>query len=110
MRSSAFRRMFTCLLASYLAHITMVRCPYSALGAIAGTSSQVPTAPCLTADPPTCKTCFDGATSPLSHNRRRNTSVLVRAYHPNGRLRNILIDCGKVQVPAELSGCWRRRR
>jgi len=77
---------------------------------VAGTSSQVPTAPCLTADPPTCKTCLDGASSPLSHNRRRNTSVLVRAHHPDGRLRNILIDCGKARAPDELSGSLAPRR
>ncbi|KAJ2418201.1 hypothetical protein GGF47_005088, partial [Coemansia sp. RSA 2524] len=28
-------------------------------------------------------------------NRRRNTSLLVCVDHPDGRQRNILIDCGK---------------
>ena len=59
-----------------------------------GTSEGVPRVSCLTRDPVTCKVC-SSATRPGSKNRRRNTSLLVRYAHPDGRTRNIVIDIGK---------------
>eukprot|EP00898_Chlorokybus_atmophyticus_P000561 jgi/Chlat1/1505/Chrsp12S02078 len=59
-----------------------------------GTSEGIPRVSCLTKQPPTCKVCMD-ATLPGNRNRRRNTSVLFRYAHPDGRRRNILIDAGK---------------
>jgi phosphoribosyl 1,2-cyclic phosphodiesterase len=45
----------------------------------------------------TCQVCTEASSNPLSKNRRRNTSLLIR-YTPsnsNVRPRNLLIDCGK---------------
>ncbi|RKO90716.1 beta-lactamase-like protein, partial [Blyttiomyces helicus] len=79
-----------------------------------GTSGTVPNIYCLTKDEPTCKTCLAAIkTTPIdasaltapngtvlalprsNPNRRRNTSALLRTMHSDGRMRNILIDCGK---------------
>ncbi|MBI4218860.1 MAG: MBL fold metallo-hydrolase [Chloroflexi bacterium] len=59
-----------------------------------GTSEGVPRVSCLTRDPVTCPVCST-AVEPGSKNRRRNTSLLVRYAHPDGRVRNIVIDTGK---------------
>ncbi|KAJ3026781.1 UNVERIFIED_CONTAM: hypothetical protein HDU68_005085 [Siphonaria sp. JEL0065] len=78
-----------------------------------GTSS----ATCLTRKPLTCKVCLKAATwtpptltteglkrssdasvqtpPSFNHNKRGNTSGLYRYRHSDGRMRNILIDCGK---------------
>ncbi|CAG8490745.1 11505_t:CDS:2 [Ambispora gerdemannii] len=60
-----------------------------------GTSSGVPTINCLTAPEQTCKTCISTLSERGQVNVRRNTSLLVRVDNPDGRLRNIVIDCGK---------------
>lgn len=60
-----------------------------------GCSSSTPLISCLMADRPTCKVCTS-AMSNGSKNRRNNPSALIRFRHGNkGRLRNVLIDCGK---------------
>lgn len=59
-----------------------------------GTSEGVPRVSCLTREPVTCKVC-PSAMQPGSKNRRRNTSLLVRYAHPDGRTRNIVVDIGK---------------
>ncbi len=59
-----------------------------------GTSEGVPRVSCLTREPPTCRVCLS-AVLPGSMNRRRNTSLLIRYAHPDGRERNIVIDVGK---------------
>ena len=59
-----------------------------------GTSEGVPRVSCLTREPPTCRVCLS-AMQPGSKNRRRNTSLLIRYAHPDGRQRNIVIDVGK---------------
>jgi len=59
-----------------------------------GTSEGVPRVSCLTRDPVTCENCAS-AVVPGSRNRRRNTSLLLRYAHPDGRTRNIVIDTGK---------------
>lgn len=59
-----------------------------------GTSEGVPRVSCLTRDPITCPIC-PTAVRPGSKNRRRNTSLLLRYAHPDGRVRNIVIDTGK---------------
>ncbi|KAJ8323453.1 hypothetical protein BDV3_007028 [Batrachochytrium dendrobatidis] len=90
-----------------------------------GTSGSVPNIHCLVKDPiPTCKVCLsaityqqphlvqDSASSiqlPLLHlphfskNRRRNTSGVVRFMHSDGRMRNVVIDCGKTFYDSALS-------
>ncbi|CAI2166801.1 8829_t:CDS:2 [Funneliformis geosporum] len=60
-----------------------------------GTSSGVPTVACLTDPQKSCKTCMSTLTSEGEVNVRRNTSLLVRVNHEDGRVRNIVIDCGK---------------
>ncbi|KAJ2087911.1 hypothetical protein IW138_004609 [Coemansia sp. RSA 986] len=60
-----------------------------------GTSGTVPNIMCLLEDNPTCKTCTTAVTAEGHKNRRRNTSMLVRIDHPDGRERNVVIDCGK---------------
>ncbi|CAG8512656.1 6110_t:CDS:2 [Funneliformis mosseae] len=60
-----------------------------------GTSSGVPTVACLTDPEKSCKTCMSTLTSEGEVNIRRNTSLLVRVNHEDGRVRNIVIDCGK---------------
>lgn len=59
-----------------------------------GTSEGVPRVSCLTREPITCPVCPTAIKSG-SKNRRRNTSLLVRFAHPDGRIRNIVIDTGK---------------
>ncbi len=59
-----------------------------------GTSEGVPRVSCLTRDPVTCAVC-SSAIAPGSRNRRRNTSLVVRYPHPDGRRRNIVVDVGK---------------
>ncbi|KAJ2807151.1 hypothetical protein H4R20_001397 [Coemansia guatemalensis] len=60
-----------------------------------GTSGAVPNVTCLTSTGRNCRVCKLSMTPEGSKNRRRNTSLLVCADHPDGRQRNILIDCGK---------------
>ncbi|CAG8440035.1 13060_t:CDS:10 [Ambispora leptoticha] len=60
-----------------------------------GTSSGVPSIICLTAPEQACKTCISTLNESGQVNVRRNTSLLIRVNNPDGRLRNILIDCGK---------------
>ncbi|KAI9478996.1 metallo-beta-lactamase family protein [Coemansia mojavensis] len=60
-----------------------------------GTSGSIPNIPCITSNNPKCKVCKLSLTPEGSKNRRRNTSLLVCVDHPDGRQRNILIDCGK---------------
>ncbi|KAJ1896431.1 hypothetical protein LPJ81_004746 [Coemansia sp. IMI 209127] len=60
-----------------------------------GTSETVPTITCLLEDSPKCKTCALAMTVEGKKNLRRNTSMLVRIDHPDGRERNVVIDCGK---------------
>ncbi|KAJ2076643.1 hypothetical protein H4R24_005587 [Coemansia sp. RSA 988] len=60
-----------------------------------GTSGAVPNVTCLTSKSYTCRVCKLSMTPEGSKNRRRNTSLLVCVDHPDGRQRNILIDCGK---------------
>jgi len=59
-----------------------------------GTSEGVPRVSCLTGQPQTCKVCPD-AVLPGSHNRRRNTSLLIRYRSPDGDQKNVVIDVGK---------------
>ena len=59
-----------------------------------GTSEGVPRVSCLTRQPQTCKVCPD-AVLPGSHNRRRNTSLLIRYRSPDGTAKNVAIDVGK---------------
>lgn len=59
-----------------------------------GTSEGIPRVSCLTRDPVTCPVC-QSAMEPGSPNRRRNTSVLLRYQHPDGHVRNVVIDVGK---------------
>ena len=54
----------------------------------------MPRVSCLTRQPQTCKVCLD-AIKPGSHNRRRNTSLLIRYRSPEGELKNVAIDVGK---------------
>ncbi|KAL2913249.1 hypothetical protein HK105_207251 [Polyrhizophydium stewartii] len=80
-----------------------------------GTSGSVPNIHCLIRDPPTCEVCMaaikaepPSGTQPLqlprfSKNRRRNTSGLVRFMHSDGRMRNVLIDCGKTFYESALT-------
>ncbi|KAJ2111097.1 hypothetical protein IW146_005607 [Coemansia sp. RSA 922] len=60
-----------------------------------GTSACIPVVPCITSNYEGCKTCKLSLTPEGSKNRRRNTSLLVRIDHADGRERNIVIDCGK---------------
>ncbi|KAG0214775.1 hypothetical protein BGX28_001410 [Mortierella sp. GBA30] len=60
-----------------------------------GTSSGVPSIPCLTKPNPTCKVCLSTLKPEGVKNIKRNTSALVRFTPEDGRERNILIDCGK---------------
>ncbi len=73
-----------------------------------GTSGGVPRVSCLTAEPPTCRVCVS-ARFPGARNRRRNTSILVRYVHSDGRLRNIVIDVGKSFREAALDWLVRYR-
>jgi len=63
-----------------------------------GCSSNTPALKCLLQDPPSCKVCLSALTEDGWQNRRKNPSVLIRIRDlrdPTGRLRNILLDCGK---------------
>ncbi|KAJ2161089.1 hypothetical protein GGF46_001760 [Coemansia sp. RSA 552] len=60
-----------------------------------GTSGSIPNIPCITSNNSKCRVCKLALTPEGAKNRRRNTSLLVCADHPDGRQRNILIDCGK---------------
>ncbi|KAJ2659735.1 hypothetical protein IWW48_003336 [Coemansia sp. RSA 1200] len=60
-----------------------------------GTSGAMPNVTCLVDDNTDCKTCRLAMTPEGRKNKRNNTSVLVRIDHPDGRERNIVIDCGK---------------
>ncbi len=59
-----------------------------------GTSEGVPRVSCLTKQGSICHVCHS-ATASGSKNRRRNTSLLIQYAHPDGRIRNIIIDTGK---------------
>jgi len=59
-----------------------------------GTSEGIPRISCLTVEEPTCEVCTQ-AMLPNNPNRRRNTSILIRYPHPDGRDRFIVIDVGK---------------
>ncbi|KAJ2721457.1 hypothetical protein GGI07_003970 [Coemansia sp. Benny D115] len=60
-----------------------------------GTSGCVPNIPCITSNNPRCTVCKLAMTPEGWKNKRRNTSLLVRIDHPDGRVRNVVIDCGK---------------
>ncbi|TPX61915.1 hypothetical protein PhCBS80983_g00769 [Powellomyces hirtus] len=76
-----------------------------------GTSGNVPNIYCLTQEVPDCKVCLGalnvripsentpgGGLPPApiwGKNKRRNTSAVVRYMHSDGKMRTILIDCGK---------------
>ncbi|KAI8817804.1 beta-lactamase-like protein, partial [Fimicolochytrium jonesii] len=85
-----------------------------------GTSGNVPNIYCLTKDVPDCKTCLAALevsmpqniprragvvpnTPVYNKNRRRNTGAVVRYMHSDGRMRTILIDCGKTFYDASLT-------
>eukprot|EP00026_Physarum_polycephalum_P009791 Phypoly_transcript_09927.p1 GENE.Phypoly_transcript_09927~~Phypoly_transcript_09927.p1 ORF type:complete len:317 (+),score=34.87 Phypoly_transcript_09927:388-1338(+) len=59
-----------------------------------GTSEGVPRVSCLLADPPTCDVCKQ-AVQPGNKNRRRNTGLIIKHPHPDGRPRVIMVDVGK---------------
>ena len=59
-----------------------------------GTSEGVPRVSCLTRPNHVCAVCAD-AIKPDSHNRRRNTSLLIQRQLDDGRTSNIVIDAGK---------------
>ncbi len=59
-----------------------------------GTSEGVPRVSCLTREPVICRVC-PKSVEPGSKNRRRNTSILIKYAHPDGRTRNIVVDVGK---------------
>jgi len=61
-----------------------------------GTSEGVPRISCLLNKEIGCKICPDAYYTPYSKNKRRNTNILARyGGFPDGRLRNIMVDCGK---------------
>ncbi|KAI8602056.1 putative hydrolase [Dissophora ornata] len=60
-----------------------------------GTSSGVPSIPCLTNPSASCKVCLSTLKPEGVKNIKRNTSALIRFMHEDGRERNILLDCGK---------------
>ncbi|KAF9336372.1 hypothetical protein BG006_008879 [Podila minutissima] len=60
-----------------------------------GTSSQIPSIPCLTDPKADCKVCLSTLKPEGVRNIKRNTSAMVHFTHEDGRERNILIDCGK---------------
>ncbi|KAF9974831.1 hypothetical protein BGZ73_001691 [Actinomortierella ambigua] len=63
-----------------------------------GTSSSIPSIPCLTDPAKKCKVCLSSMTPAGTKNLRRNTSCLIQYNHPDGRVRNIMIDCGKTYL------------
>ncbi|OLY84871.1 putative hydrolase [Smittium mucronatum] len=60
-----------------------------------GTSSGIPSVPCLVRTDRKCKVCLSSMTKEGEKNRRRNTSILVRIVDENQELKNVLVDCGK---------------
>ncbi|KAJ3163204.1 hypothetical protein HDU86_002373 [Geranomyces michiganensis] len=84
-----------------------------------GTSGNVPNIYCLTQEVPDCKVCLEAMkvtvpegqghagvlppTPVFGKNRRRNTSAVVRYMHSDGRMRTILIDCGKTFYESALT-------
>lgn len=78
-----------------------------------GTSGCVPNISCLIETPVVCKVCLsaiqqypqksDLSPTKYTKNRRRNTSALIRAPHSDGRVRNIVIDCGKTFYESALT-------
>ncbi|KAJ2965106.1 hypothetical protein NQZ79_g193 [Umbelopsis isabellina] len=63
-----------------------------------GCSSNTPALKCLLEKKPSCKVCLSALSEQGWRNRRKNPSVLIRVRDhkdPQGRLRNILVDCGK---------------
>ncbi|KAF9925990.1 hypothetical protein FBU30_004313 [Linnemannia zychae] len=60
-----------------------------------GTSSGVPSVPCLTDPNGTCKVCLSTLLPEGVKNIKRNTSGMIHFMHEDGRERNILLDCGK---------------
>ncbi|KAG2216504.1 hypothetical protein INT45_013082 [Circinella minor] len=63
-----------------------------------GTSGAVPNVSCLTDPKQKCKVCTSAMTPEGQKNMKKNTSMIVRYRkndEPNGRLRTVLIDCGK---------------
>ncbi|KAL1915220.1 uncharacterized protein VTP21DRAFT_7496 [Calcarisporiella thermophila] len=60
-----------------------------------GTSSCVPTIPCLTSSTRKCRVCLSTLLPDGYKNIRKNTSVVVRFRNREGELKTILIDCGK---------------
>ncbi|KAG0233754.1 hypothetical protein BGW42_007214 [Actinomortierella wolfii] len=63
-----------------------------------GTSSSIPSIPCLTDPAKKCKVCLSSMTPEGNKNFKRNTSCLLQYEHPDGRTRNIMIDCGKTYL------------
>ncbi|KAJ1843411.1 hypothetical protein LPJ70_003398 [Coemansia sp. RSA 2708] len=70
-----------------------------------GTSGSIPNIPCIISNNPKCKACKLSITPEGAKNRRRNTSMLVCVDHPDGRQRNILIDCGKTFFDSAVEVC-----
>ena len=82
-----------------------------------GTSGCVPEIACLLPETPTCKVCLNAikqipnalntkngvAPTLFTKDRRRNTSGLLRIPHNDGRIRNIVIDCGKTFYESALT-------
>ncbi len=60
-----------------------------------GTSSCIPVIGCLMQEKPTCKVCISAASGRSSKNCRLNVSSIIRYEGADGKLKNILIDCGK---------------
>jgi len=59
-----------------------------------GTSEGVPRISCLTGELVTCNVCSQSIIKG-NKNRRRNTGLIIRYKHPDGRPRVIMIDVGK---------------
>lgn len=69
----------------------------SSLFALLGTgnSTGVPWLSCIINPTTRCSICQNCLDDPQSKNIRNNPAALIRYAHPDGRTRNILIDCGK---------------
>jgi phosphoribosyl 1,2-cyclic phosphodiesterase len=73
-----------------------------------GTSGSVPNVSCITKQPKAnCKVCVLASTlepegDQWNKNRRFNTSGIYRYTHSDGRVRNVLVDCGKTFYPSSL--------
>ena len=61
----------------------------------AGNSTGVPWLQCVINPAVQCKICKNCLDDPHTKNIRNNPCALIRYAHPDGRTRNILIDCGK---------------